>query len=502
VSPATPADPGRRIVLPGVARSFDRRLVLLINMVPLALALIQISSVNVGLHSISQSLGAQSSDLQWVLSGYALAFGITLVPAGRLGDAAGRGSVFVVGLGLFALASLACGLAPTPLLLNLARVCQGLGAGLQGPQTTGLIQQYFSGQARARAYALSGMVVAASVAVGPVMTGSLIKAVGPELGWRLPFLINCPLGLLGCVCALRWLPFESERARRRAKAASVKGATAGARRERLELDPVGAALLTGAVVSLMLPNMLGQQVGAERFWLLSGVVLGGGLWLWWEARHKARGRVPMVDLSLFQIKSFARQTLVSALNFLGMTSVFVVLLLLLQRGLGWEALPASLIGLPNAILSCAGAIWAGRQVLAKRDWLIVISLLAIVAGVLSTAGVVYLVWRHGLSPWWLMATLALSGLGQGMFGAANQTLSMLDVPVAMAGVAGGVKSMAERCSTAVGNAIMTGVLFSLQPVAGWPEGVIAAYAGVAAAVLAALGLAWAFALRAAAAGRR
>jgi MFS family permease len=471
------------IFVPGVRRPFKRGRILLVNMVPLAMALMQISSVNVGLPSIQETLGASSSDIQWVLSGYALAFGISLVPAGRLGDVLGHGTIFTLGLGVFAVASLACGLADTPLWLNAARVAQGFGAGLQGPQTTGLIQQYFVGQARARAYATFGMVVAASVAVGPLLTGVMLRLLGTDLGWRVTFMLNFPLGLLGCAAALRWLPFEPERARRAAK-------RDGREREarHLDLDPVGAVLVTLAVVCAMLPFML-HDVPPTRFALLGGAVVLGGGWLAWEWRYAARGREPMVDLQLLKLKSYTHQTAVSTLNFLGMTSIFVVAAMFLQQGLGWDPLHAALIGLPNAAASCVGAIWAGKHVLAWRDKLVVLTLSIIVTGLLLTLGVVWLTDRAGLSAWWLMATFALYGFGQGVFGAANQTLSMLHVPVAMAGAAGGMKSMAERVSTAMGNAIMTGILFATLPALGWHGAVLATYTVITGVIMVSLTLA-------------
>jgi MFS family permease len=484
------------IFVPGVRRPFKRGRILLVNMVPLAMALMQISSVNVGLPSIQETLGATSSDIQWVLSGYALAFGISLVPAGRLGDVLGHSTMFTLGLGVFAVASLACGLGDTPLWLNAARVAQGFGAGLQGPQTTGLIQQYFVGQARARAYATFGMVVAASVAVGPLLTGVMLRLLGTDLGWRVTFMLNCPLGVLGCAVALRWLPFEPERARRRARQERSRdpgppppGATAApAPRPTLDLDPVGAVLVTLAVVCAMLPFML-HGVPPTRFALLGGALLLGGAWLAWEWRYAARGREPMVDLKLLKLRSYTHQTAVSTLNFLGMTSIFVVAAMFLQQGLGWDPLHAALIGLPNAAASCVGAIWAGRHVLAWRDKLVVLTLSIIVTGLLATLGVVWLTDHAGLSAWWLMATFALYGFGQGVFGAANQTLSMLEVPVTMAGAAGGMKSMAERVSTAMGNAIMTGILFVTLPALGWHGAVLTTYTVITGVILVSLTLA-------------
>jgi MFS family permease len=123
------------------------------------MTLLDVSIVNVALPSIRSSLSATQSDLQWVLAGYALAFGLVLVPAGRLGDVRGRRTAYVVALSLFTAASAACGLAPTALLLSLSRVVQGVAGGLLVPQQSGLIQELFRGAERAKAFGLLGATI-------------------------------------------------------------------------------------------------------------------------------------------------------------------------------------------------------------------------------------------------------------------------------------------------------------------------------------------------------
>ena len=124
-------------------------------------------------------LDASDSDLQWALTGYALTFGVVLVAAGRAGDVFGRGPLFIVGVALFTLSSVAAGLAPDPASLNIARVVQGLGSGLLNPQAVGMIQQYFRGAERGRAYGALGSVVGVSVAIGPVLGGLIIALLAP-----------------------------------------------------------------------------------------------------------------------------------------------------------------------------------------------------------------------------------------------------------------------------------------------------------------------------------
>ena len=146
------------------------------------MSLLAVSSVNVVLHAIETSLRASTSALQWVVSGYALVFGILLVAAGRAGDLLGRGRLFVAGLAVFGAGSLLSGLAPSLLALNLARLLMGVGSGLLSPQVTGMIQQYFAGERRGRAFGMFGGMVGVSVAVGPVMSGALVGALGVAVG--------------------------------------------------------------------------------------------------------------------------------------------------------------------------------------------------------------------------------------------------------------------------------------------------------------------------------
>ncbi|MCL1838082.1 MAG: MFS transporter [Propionibacteriaceae bacterium] len=466
--------------IPGVTQTFDRRLIFVINMIPLALALLQISSVNVAMPAISNSLGAQSIDIQWVLSGYALAFGILLVPSGRLGDIIGRSSVFTIGLAVFGIASGVCALAPSPILLNIARVFQGIGAGMQGPQTVGMIQQYFQGKGRARAYSLQGLVIAASVAIGPFATGLMINILGSDLGWRIPFALNLPLALIGCALALRWLPFQMERERKRQKQQRI--------RRHLDLDPFGALLITGAVVAVMLPFML-TELPTWRFSILLAAVVLVACWLAWERHYANRGNAPMVDLQLFKLRAFSFQTVISTVNFLGTTSIHVVTAMFLQYGLHWDALHAALTGTANAVLSSISALWAGRHVLRLKQNLVVAALAVFNLGIWASFGVIWLAANYDISPWWLAVTSGIAGLGWGGFGASNQTLAMMEVPVSMAGTAGGIKSMSERVATAIGNAVITGVLFSALAYTDWYGATLAANAVISSIAMLALLLA-------------
>ena len=183
-----------------------RRQALAVCLVAAFMSGLDVSIVNVALPSIKEGLNASEAGLQWTVSGYALTFGLLLVPAGRLGDARSRRTVFIWGAGLFTLASAACGLAHSMPMLIASRLVQGLAAGVLNPQVSGLIQQMFRGAERGRAFGALGATIGVSTAAGPLIGGALVTAFGSDHGWRWVFLVNVPIGLIMLPLAHRLLP--------------------------------------------------------------------------------------------------------------------------------------------------------------------------------------------------------------------------------------------------------------------------------------------------------
>ena len=172
------------------------------------MTLLDVSIVNVALPSIRTGLDASSGQLQWILAGYSLAFGLVLVPAGRLGDARGRKAAFLVSLAVFTLTSAAAGLAQTAWWLVAARLAQGVAAGMLNPQTSGVIQDLFRGPERGRAFGRMGATIGLSTAVGPLAGGLILALDDSSDGWRWVFLVNVPVGLVAMVMAWRLLPSD------------------------------------------------------------------------------------------------------------------------------------------------------------------------------------------------------------------------------------------------------------------------------------------------------
>lgn len=442
------------------------------------MSLLAVSSVNVVLHAIETSLRASTSALQWVVSGYALVFGILLVAAGRAGDVLGRGRLFVAGLVVFGTGSLLSGLAPSLLALNLARLLMGVGSGLLSPQVTGMIQQYFAGERRGRAFGMFGGMVGVSVAVGPVMSGALVGALGPEAGWRASFLVNVPVAIIGAIVALRvlpasaWAPSPATATGAGVPSAASAGASAGARRPRADFDPVGMALLGLATLLVMLPFVESSDspVGA---WIWASLGIGLALaagWLVWERRYAMRGRRPMVHLGLFRTRSFAVGTLLIGAYFTAVAGIWLIIAQYVQQGLGSSALAAGLVGLPSALAGAVGAPIAGRYVLRMGRSMVLVGLALIIASLLTTMLVVRLHTTSGLPFWWAGLTLFLQGAGQAMVVSPNQTLTLAEVPLHYAGAAGGILQTSQRIGTSVGIAAITGIAFSTAGRRGWDDG--------------------------------
>src|SRR5690625_1354382 len=441
------------------------------------MSLISVSIVNVAVPSIQDGLGASESEIQWVLAGYALTFGIGLVAAGRAGDVYGRGPLFIAGVAIFTASSIASGFAQDPLTLNIARAAQGIGSGLLNPQGVGAIQQHFRGAERARAFGIFGAAVGVSVAIGPVLGGLLIDGFGGSNGWRWTFFVNVPVGIATIVLAFLWLP-KPMLNRNRDLDPSIPA-------QSRDLDPMGAILLGLAVFALLLPFV--ESGDNPMTWV--ALPVGAGLvavWLWWEQRQKRRGRAPMVDLAIFRTPSFANGSLLITLFFMGMTSIWVLVALYMQDGLGHSALASGLVGLPSAIAATFSALWGGRNVPRYGRLVVIGGMYSALFGLASSALVVWLRAGGHVSEWWLLLTLTFIGLGQGSVISPNQALTLADVPLRYAGSSGGIMQTGQRIGTSVGIALITALAFAVLARSDWTQAFLFGFAGIFAVIALAL----------------
>jgi EmrB/QacA subfamily drug resistance transporter len=423
----------------------DKRRAFWVCVVVAAITILDLSKVNVALPSIETALGASSTQLQLIVSGYVLTFGLILVPAGRLGDQRSRKALFLIGLTVFTLASIACAVAPTAELLLASRLLQGVAAGIQMPQVIGLIQQLFRGPERGRAFGLFGAMIGIATAFGPTLGGLMIALGGAEDGWRYIFWMNVPLGIVALILAWRVLPATSR---------STYG--------RLDFDPIGIGIFGVTVLALMWPFLFTTGATTDdpnRWWLLVVFVLAAAAFVAWERRYAASGRAPLVPLRLFRISSFRNGTMLATVYFAAMPAMFLVTTLYLQLGLGLAPVFAGMVTIGFALTS-AIASWRGGILVERYGRSLVVLGLAILLvglGVLMAAAILT---PPELTPYVMAAALLIGGTGGGFVISPNQTLTLNDIPPLEGGLAGSVGQLGQRIGTAIGTAVALSLFYS------------------------------------------
>lgn len=447
-------------------RAWQALVVLLAGMF---IALLDTTIVNVALPTIRTSLDASESTLSWIISGYALAFGLALIPAGRVGDRIGHKWVFFTGIALFTVASAACGLARSDTQLVIFRVVQGLAGGIFVPAVTAFIQLLFPGPVRGKAFAIMGAVIGVSSALGPIAGGLIIQAFGDESGWRLVFGVNLPIGVATLVAAALLLPSRHE----------------GATTARAGIDWLGLVLLTAGLVAVLVPLIEGQDKGWPlwTYLTLAAGVLLIVVFAFWEVRYTRRGNSPLVPPHLFSHGAFTGGVILALVYFAAFTSIFFTISILWQTGLGHSALASGVVSIPFAI----GSIVASSQSnqLSQRLGRSVL----VIGTVLVTVGLVW-IWLllrvaepATLTHWDLLLPLFIAGLGNGAFIAPNAQFIIATVDRAEAGAASGVVSTMQRVGSAVGIAIIGSVLFGSLVITG-PDTVASGFLDAAADAMA------------------
>ncbi|GAA1994274.1 MFS transporter [Amycolatopsis minnesotensis] len=415
------------------------------------MGLLDVSIVNVALPSIQQGIGLSTGGVQWVVSGYALTFGLVLVSGGRLGDTLGRRRMFLIALSAFVATSALAGAAPNELMIVIARLLQGCAAGMLTPQNTGLVQDLFRGPERGKAFGLFGAVVGISTAVGPVLGGIIIALFGEPDGWRWIFFVNVPIGAFAFALAWRLLP----------KAPRRKHSL------RSEIDFGGVFLLGAAVLCVLLPLVQSEQGGLEKlWWLFPAAAVFGFAFVRWERHTVRRNRSPLLDTRLFTTTpGYSSGAALGSIYFCGFAGIWLVFSTFFQQGLGYTALESGLAVTSFALGSSVSAAIAGRLVPRWGRRITVAGLVLVVLGLGGVAAIAGAVTPSatGLA---VAFPLLVAGIGGGMVISPNTTLTLECVPTAMAGVAGGALQTGQRIGTAIGTAVLASVFHAVVGASG------------------------------------
>ncbi|MFB8757614.1 MFS transporter [Streptomyces nigra] len=405
------------------------------------MSLLDVTIVAVALPTVQRDLGASPAQVQWVVSGYTLTFALALVTAGRLGDALDRRRIFLTALCGFVLFSAACGAAPDITLLVVARLAQGLAAGFMAPQNSALIQQMFRGAERGRAFGYFGATVGISSASGPLIGGTILALADGPQGWRWIFYVNVPIGILAVLLGRRLLPRTG-------------------RSGRGHVDLPGVLLLGLGVLALMYPLVQAEAGGLGRLWwlfLVGAAILV--LFVRWQYRLVARGTRPLLDPRLFTtVRGYAVGAGVGTLYFIGFSGVWLVFALFYQDGRHFSPLESGLAVTPFALGSAGAAVIAGRLVDRFGRLLTVCGLAGVICG-LGGAALLLRFAPLDIAPWLAAPVLFLGGIAGGFVVSPNITMTLRDVPVHMAGAAGGALQTGQRLGAAVGTAALPGLFY-------------------------------------------
>ena len=387
--------------------------------------------VNVALPTIQSDLGIDVAELEWVVTGYALSFAVLMLSGGKIADMVGRRRVFMIGLAIFTLASLLCGLAGTAELLIGARVLQGVGAACMMPATLSIITATFPPRERGAALGIWAGVSAMALAIGPLVGGLITE----HIGWNWIFYINVPVGLVGLVAARLIIPESKDTSHE----------------QRLDLP----GLVTSGVALFALVYALIEA--NSRGWtsplilgLFAVALISGTAFVLLELHQ----RLPMFDMTLFRDSTFAGANTVALLVSLAMFGVFFFISLFMQNVLGYSAVRAGVAFLPMTVLIILVAPVAGKASdrLGSR-WLM--------TGGMTLVGCALLVFSQ-LEPdssyLALLPGMVLGGIGMAITMTPMTAAALSSVPVDKAGVGSGMLNTFRQVGGSLGIAVMGAIL--------------------------------------------
>lgn len=388
--------------------------------------------VNVALPSIQSDLGVGLSELEWIVAGYALSFASLMLIGGKLADAYGRRRLFVIGIVVFTLASLWCGLSSSGTELIVARIVQGAGAALMSPATLSIIAATFPPRQRGTAVGIWAGVSALALAIGPMVGGLLTE----HLNWNWIFFVNVPFGILGIVAS--YLMIDESR---------------DETHERLDLPGLltSALALFALTYGLIEANTYGwtspRILGAFAVALVAGI---GFVVL------ERRQRAPMLDLTLFENRTYVGANLVVLLAALAMFGVFFFVSLFMQNILGYSAVQAGAAFLPMTVLIILVAPLAGRASdRVGSRWLMVVGMT-----LLSVQLVYFSQLGTDATFLALLPALVAGGVGMALTMTPSSAAAIRAVPVDKAGVGSAVLNACRQVGGSLGIATMGAIMAS------------------------------------------
>jgi EmrB/QacA subfamily drug resistance transporter len=389
--------------------------------------------VSVATPALQHGLDADVNQVLWVTSAYLLAFAVPLLITGRLGDRFGPKNVYLVGLTVFTVSSLWCGLTDDIHQLIIARVVQGLGAALLTPQTMSVITRVFPVNRRGAAMGMWGAVAGVATLVGPILGGVLLDT----LGWQWIFFVNVPVGVVGFAIALKLVPTLPTHSR--------------------SFDWPGVALSAVGMFLLVFAIQEGQNAHWDStVWAMLAIsVVIFAAFVYWQGHHP---REPLVPLGLFRDRNFLLATLASAAVLFAVIGLAFPIMLFAQDVLSLSPLRAAILLVPVAVFNAVLAPFVGR--LTDRvhpRYVAGIGLLLFPASLIWLA----VVMKPGVEIWRLELPIALMGVAQGFVWSPLSSTATRNLAMSQAGAGSGVFNATRQVGSVLGSAAIA-VLMQLR----------------------------------------
>ncbi|WP_447039708.1 MFS transporter [Streptomyces sp. DSM 118878] len=396
--------------------------------------------VNVAIPSLQTNMHATAAEIQLIAVTFTIGLAALLITGGRLGDIYGRRKVYSIGVLLFTVASLACGLAQNMTELIVARGVQGAAAALVIPQVLGILTTAYSGKHRAVAFNAYGIALGAAAVFGQLIGGLLIQADLFGSDWRSIFLINVPIGVLVLALTPKLVP-ESK----------SEGRTG--------LDWTGVVLVTAGLTAVVLPLVIGREEDWPVwtwFCMAAAVPLLGAFWAS-QRRLAARGKSPLVSPGLFRDRAFSVGSVAILVYFSVMASFFLVLALYLQQGRGASALESGLLFVPLGLGFFVASAMAPKFAARLGRQALTLGAMVVAAGDIAFAQTASQLGTTG-SVAWCIPVMVVCGFGMGLVVAPLTSLVLESVAPEHAAAASGVFSTGQEMGNVLGIAVI-GVVF-------------------------------------------
>ncbi|PRA08284.1 MFS transporter [Arthrobacter sp. MYb211] len=393
--------------------------------------LLDTTIVSTAMPAIMESLDADISGILWINSAYLLTFAVPLLITGRLGDRFGPRNIYLIGLLIFALASLWCGLSTSLASLTFARAVQGLGAALISPQAMTLITRLFPYQHRGAAMGLWGAVAGIATLVGPIAGGLLVDSIG----WEWIFFINLPIAILSFIMLLKYVPRLAPQAH--------------------SFDLVGVLLSAVAMFALVFGIQEGEATNWEPFigplssWHLIGLgIVLFGVFIWWQSKT---AKEPLVPLRLFAVRNFSLANLAISCMGLSIATMSLPMVFFLQNVRGLTPTQSALMISPMAIVAIFAAPVLGKTVNRFNPRTLAVPGFALLGG----ATVVYAFMMHADTPLWtLLIPSTVQGLGSAMIWPSLSLAATKDLTPRDAGAGSGIYNTTRQIGSVLGSALI------------------------------------------------